>query len=187
MEKMVLPSTLTMTSGGATGHTDPENAWPAFMMPGEEHKVMAAETGNWRLEFFFFSAPGTAPQKGQGLSTHSAILGGRYYQSVHQGNIMGMPFEGQALIGYDNHRKIYFSTWIDNMGTDILYSEGQYNAREKRIELTGKRTDPTTGEPVPCKQFMIYTDEDNMTLQRFDQSGAQEFLSLEVRFMRIYP
>ncbi|MBK9333372.1 MAG: DUF1579 family protein [Ignavibacteria bacterium] len=29
-------------------------------------------------------------------------MGGRYQQGKHTGDMMGMPFEGMSLLGYDN-------------------------------------------------------------------------------------
>jgi hypothetical protein len=49
--------------------------------------------------------------------TNTMILGGRYQQSMIKGNMMGMPFEGMGLLGYDNAQKLFYSTWVDNMGT----------------------------------------------------------------------
>jgi hypothetical protein len=35
-----------------------------------------------------------------------------------------MPFEGISTLGYDNAKKTFFSTWIDNMGTGMMVMEG---------------------------------------------------------------
>ena len=45
--------------------------------------------------------------------------------------MMGMPFQGMSTMAYDNGKKTFMSTWIDNMGTGILETEGTYDAGTK--------------------------------------------------------
>jgi Protein of unknown function (DUF1579) len=45
------------------------------------------------------------------------ILGGRYQQSTTKGSFNNMPFEGISLLGYDNAKKVFMNSWVDNMGT----------------------------------------------------------------------
>ena len=40
------------------------------------------------------------------------------------GDMMGSPFSGIGLNGYDNNTGKYVSTWMDTMSTAILYFEG---------------------------------------------------------------
>lgn len=59
------------------------------------------------------------------------ILGGRYQQSMHTGSFNGMPFEGISLVGYDNTKKVFMSSWADNMGTGSMYMEGTWDQTPK--------------------------------------------------------
>lgn len=52
--------------------------------------------------------------------------------------MMGMPFEGHGTLAYDNHRKMFVSTWIDNMGSGIMVLEGTYDDASKTLTLMGK-------------------------------------------------
>lgn len=38
-------------------------------------------------------------------------------------NIMGMPFEGFGLMGFDNTKKLCVGSWIDSMGADMMIME----------------------------------------------------------------
>ncbi len=184
MEKMMLPSALTQASSVTTSGTEAEKNWTAFMSPGAEHVILAYENGHWDEEFFFYEAPGAAPKKAHAVCFSEMILGGRYQRSRHKGSIMGMPFEGECISGYDNGRKVFFSTWIDNMGTDMMYSEGQYNAEKRRIEYNSSYTDAKTGVVMHCKQFMTFTDTDHMVLERYITHQGEEFMSMAVQFVR---
>ncbi len=56
------------------------------------------------------------------------------------GKMMEMPFHGIGTEGYDNVRKKFMASWIDNMGTGILLMEGTYDALRKA------KPSPTPGE-----------------------------------------
>ena len=51
-------------------------------------------------------------------------LGGRFLEERVQSSFMGQPFSGIGYTGYDNVKKKYVSTWMDNMGTMIMVMEG---------------------------------------------------------------
>ena len=69
------------------------------------HKEMAKWDGEWNEEIHMWMAPGAPPQKMQATCVNKMILGGRYQESKHTGNFMGMPFEGISTTGYDNAEK----------------------------------------------------------------------------------
>lgn len=185
MEKMILPSTLTQSCSSDPTGTNMEKAWTSIMTPGPEHDILASENGTWNEEILFYPQPGAAPKKAQAVCVNEMILGGRFQRSTHIGNIMGMPLEGECISGYDNGRKVFFSTWIDNMGTDMMYSEGRYDAEKKCIEYIGTCTDPTSGKIMGCKQYLIFRDPNAMTLERYIAAPqGEEFMSMEIRFTR---
>ena len=41
--------------------------------------------------------------------------------------MMEMSFKGMAIEGHDDVQQKFVSTWIDNMGTSIIMSEGTYD------------------------------------------------------------
>ena len=49
--------------------------------------------------------------------------------------MMDMSFTGMAIEGYDNVKKKFVSSWIDNMGTMILNSEGTYDPAAQDLHL----------------------------------------------------
>lgn len=111
-------------------------------------------------------------------------MGGRYQRSVHTGEMMGMPFQGEGITGYDNGRKIFFSTWIDNMGTGMMYSEGKYDPVKKQLELKGKSTDPATGKAIDFRQTMKSIDADHQVMEMYMMNKGKEFKSMEIKLTR---
>lgn len=186
MKKLILLSALTLTCSFAVKaqNSAEEKAWMAFMTPGEQHNTMAAENGIWDEEITFYMAPGAPPTTAKSVCTNEMILGGRYQRSVHKGEMMGMPFEGEGITGYDNGRKIFFSTWIDNMGTGIMYSEGKYDPVKKQLEFKGKSTDPASGAAKAFRQTMKNIDADHQVMEMYMVNKGKEFKSMEIRFTR---
>ena len=53
------------------------------------------------------------------------IMNGLYQESNHTGDMMGIRcFTARVVVAYDNHRKEFISTWIDNMGSGIMVLKG---------------------------------------------------------------
>ena len=120
--------------------------WIDYMTPGKAHKWLADANGTWTGEVNMWMSPDAPPTKSTTTSTNKMIMGGRYQQSSHQGNMMGQPFEGQSTVGYDNIKKVFVSTWIDNAGTGIMVLSGPWDAATKSMTLTGKMVNPSAGD-----------------------------------------
>ena len=70
------------------------------------------------------------------------LMGGRYVEHTWKGNMMGMPFEGRGTDGYDNIGKQYVSSWMDNMGTGIMYSTGTCDDGGQGVHLQRRHVGP---------------------------------------------
>lgn len=159
-------------------------AWQDFMTPGEMHKMMAADNGVWNTEMTMWMKPGTDPIKSTGTSTNSMILGGRYQQGMFKGDFMGMPMEGISTLGYDNAKKMFVSTWIDNMGSGVMYMEGTYDAKTKAIKFNGKQTDPMTNTDMMIKETFTFMDSNTQKMEMFNIVDGKEVKMMEIVFKR---
>src|SRR5687767_1929741 len=117
--------------------------WMNYMTPGKEHELLASANGTWTGEVTMWMEPGKEPMKSTMTATSKMILGNRYQQTVNKGNMMGMPFEGISTTGFDNSKKVFFSTFMDNMGTGLMTGEGKWDEATKSITFKGKMVDPT--------------------------------------------
>src|SRR5262245_21579950 len=119
---------ITFSAGSAYSQSDQDmQKWMQYMTPGDMHKMLAKGAGSWKAKTTFWMAPGAEPVVSDATFTGEMILGGRYLMSKYSGNMMGMPFEGIAIEGYDNAGKMFVSTWVDNMGTGIMNMQGKYD------------------------------------------------------------
>lgn len=122
--------------------------WKEFATPNENHKVLDTLVGSWDHTVKWWMSPGGNPEESKGTSEIKWIMGGRYLQQLVQGTSMGQPFEGMGITGYDNAKKEYNSIWIDNMGTGIMMTTGNYDPNTKTLTELGKYTDPIEGQKV---------------------------------------
>jgi len=159
-------------------------AWQTYMAPGEVHKMMAAYIGEWSDEITMWMAPGAPPEKTITTSKSEMIMGGRYQVSKSTGTMMGMPFEGMGLMGYDNAKKVFTSTWIDNFGTGTLTMEGTWDDQTKSITLKGKMVDPMSGKEVMTKQVIKFIDKDNQVMEMYDNKTGTEVKTMEIKSTR---
>ena len=112
------------------------------------------------------------------------VLGGRYQQSTYKGSIDNMPFEGMNTMAYDNARKIYISTWIDNMGTGLMYSEGTFNESSKTMTLKGMATDAVSGKEVLFREVFTIVDDNNHLMEMYDTKGGKETKTMSIKLVK---
>jgi len=166
------------------GMTPEMKAWMNYMTPGDMHKLLAKNVGTWESTITMWMDPNTPPTTTVGSSVNEMILGGRYLQSKHYGNFSGMPMEGIGLEAYDNVKKSFYSTWIDNMGTGIMYLEGKYDPATKTITYEGTAVDPITGKDMKVRETMKYIDDSHSAMEMFTIDGGNEFKSMHIDFVK---
>jgi len=116
--------------------------------PGEPHKALAKLEGTWTTRSRSWMEPGKPPVESSGTCEQKLILDGHYLQQVYAGDMMGQPFTGISIMGYDNHTKKYESVWLDTMSTGIFYFVGPASRDGKTITQECKFDDPVKGSSV---------------------------------------
>ena len=165
---------------------DPEmmKAWQESMTPGPMHEMLASRVGEWKAEVTMWMDPTQPPETSEAKTVCESILGGRYFKSTHTGMMMGMPFEGFELNGYDNVKKKFFNVWIDNMGTGIMVSEGTYDETSKILTFTGQMTDPM-GTDMNVREVITASDNDHSTFEMYMDMDGKEMKTMEIKYTRI--
>ena len=130
-------------------------------------------------------APGAPPEQSTGTSENTWALGGRYVQQTFHGSMMGQPFEGIGYIGYDNIKKQYVSTWMDNMSTAVMSSTGSLDASGKGMTFKGTMDDPMSGKPMKMEEKMSIADNDHHMLEMWSPGpDGKMFKSMEITYTR---
>ena len=160
----------------------------------ENHKVLASMDGSWNytIKFWMNPDPNAPPQQSKGTATRKSIMGGRYsvmdvsgkmQMPGEGGKMKDMQFKGMGLEGYDNVKKKFVGSWIDNMGTGIQFSEGTYDPATKTFTYTSE-IEMMPGMKTPVREVIKATDKDHMTLEWYENRGGQEKKTMEINYTR---
>jgi hypothetical protein len=159
---------------------------------GDNHKLLQEGAGTWSYKVKWWMNPDAAPTESKGTSVARAVMGGRYVITDHSGKFQmpgadgkmtEMDFKGMATEGYDNPKKKFVSSWIDNMGTGIMNSEGTYDPATKTLTYTGEYT-PMPGMTTKMRQLVKITNHDHRTMEFFEDRGGKEVKTMEINYTR---
>jgi hypothetical protein len=116
----------------------PEEApsWLALTRPGEPHRRLDPLVGTWDLSVGPENAAGG--EDSTGTATFRWILGDRFLVEEVSTNLGGAPFEWMGIHGYDNAKKRYVSSWVDNLGTGIDSMTGSFEDATKTLGYEGE-------------------------------------------------
>lgn len=159
-------------------------AWQDYMTPGQMHEMLAKGVGEWTAKIKMWEDPSKPPTESIGTSEVKSILGGRYFEGTYKGTYNGMEFNGKTVNGYDNAKKKFFNTWIDNFGTGIMYLEGTYDEGNNLFTFTGTEVDPMSGKDIPVRETFKNVDADHQHMEMFMTDKDQEFKTMEIDYTR---
>lgn len=161
-------------------------AWMDYMTPGEAHKILEKSNGTWNGQITMWMAPGAPATNSTGQMVNSMVLGGRYQVGNHTGSFNGMPFEGISTVAFDNAKKVFISTWIDNMGTGLMVLEGPWDKSTNTIRLKGKMVDPISGKDVEVRETLKMIDDNNQVMEMFCSGpDGKEYKNMEIKYTRV--
>ncbi len=158
-------------------------AWQESMTTGEQHKMLGNMVGAWEGEITMWMDPAEPPETSIGTVKYESVFDGKYIMGKFSGNMMGMPFSGLEICGYDNVKKVFFSFWIDNMGTGTMYLEGNYDEKSSTLNYAGETVGPM-GDKMKVREVTTVIDKDHSKFEMFMDMGAGEMKSMEIKYTR---
>ena len=159
-------------------------AWQRTMAPGTGHARFDPMVGTWIAKTTMVMGPGAPPMTSEGVSDHRLILGGRYLEQHYRGSAMGMPFEGRGYTAYDNTRKRYVGTWMDNFGTGMMHSVGSGKPSDKRIDFAAESHDPM-GKLVKFDCRLEIQDKDHHTYEMWTKApNGKRYRCMRIEYTR---
>lgn len=165
-----------------------------FSKPGENHKLLADMAGTWsyNIKTWMNPDPNAPPQQSTGTATRKPIMDGRYFVFEVNGK-MQMPgpngkmkdvnFKGMSIEGYDNVKKKFVATWIDNTGTGIEFSAGTYDPATKTFTYNSEM-EPMPGIKTQVREVIKIVDNNHHTLEWYENRGGTEAKTLEINYTR---
>jgi hypothetical protein len=116
-----------------------------FTQPGEHHKELERFVGRWNTETRITMVGHDAPAE-KGTAEFSWLMPGRWLKGETTGTVMGMPFDGFSITGYDNFKQSYVTTMVGNFDTAMIRAEGDMDPSGKALLLYGTLDEYLTGE-----------------------------------------
>lgn len=158
--------------------------WKKLGTPGEPHRLFAGLAGSWTTQTKEWMEPGKPPTESAGTAEMKMLLDGRFLYQEYNSHMMGQPFSGIGIDGYDNLTKKYVTAWIDSMGTGIFFMDGTASADGKTITLKGSHPEPGGGKMTHRAVWKII-DKDNQTFEMYGaHHGQKEMKFLEIVYIR---
>lgn len=153
--------------------------------PGAPHQRLAKWTGTWTTRTRASMGPDEPPMETTGTCVQKMLFDGRYLQQEYTGEMMGNPFSGINLIGYDNHAGKYVSTWFDSMSTGLNCFEGSASADGKSITQECSYDDPVRG-PVVWRSVTNIVDDNTLVYEMYiTPKGGKEEKEMEMTLTRM--
>jgi hypothetical protein len=119
--------------------------------PGAPHQALASAVGSYDLKIKSWHEPGGPAMEEPGTATRSMTLDGRVLVEQVKSSMMGAPYTGHGMMGFDNVTGKYWSTWNDSMSTGIMVTEGTCDPQGKTCTFTGSWNDPIKKAPVKAR------------------------------------
>jgi hypothetical protein len=136
--------------------------------PGEPHKHLSAMVGKWTTTVKTSGMPGMPAEETKGAAVYRSILDGRQIVGDTTGTMMGMPFNGFMLLGYDNVTKEYVSTWTDNWSSGQYMTRGAADDAGKVVTMKGIIKDAMTPDGRPWALVIKIESKDKHVIEVLD-------------------
>jgi hypothetical protein len=156
-----------------------------YATPVKEHEYLKKYVGAWDAEVKSWEDPAAAPMTQKANMKGELIFGGRFVKCSFDGTMMGQPFSGLQIIGYDLFQKKYVSFWIDSMSTNFFLTAGALGPTGKALSETGTWPDPMTGgmEKVRVVTTWLEDGKFSFELHRIGKDG-KDVKSMEITYTR---
>jgi hypothetical protein len=170
-------------TGDGHGHEmDPQamQKMMEMMQPGPQHEAMDFWAGTWKANV----TNAMTGEESEGTYTFEWALGGRVLVGNFSGTMMGQPYEGMSIDGYDKQSGAYYSLWMDTTTTGYTMFTGKAEG-EDTVVYTGTGTDPMTGGEMKMRSVSTRTGDDTFTYTMYVSQGGQEMKVMEMTGTRM--
>lgn len=170
-----------------TSPQDQQKAMEAYMKAGavtEDHAYLKRFAGSWTAATTMWTTPGQPPATSENSFEGRMILGGRFVALDYKGTMMGQPFEGLQITGYDNMQKKYLTLWLDNTSTSFFELAGTLDVKTDTITQTGNWADPMGGTSKVRAVTRFINPNEYVFEQYMVLPDGKEFKSMEMRCAR---
>jgi len=160
-------------------------AMMAAATPGPHHQAMTKTVGTWEMSSKMWMAPGAPPMESAGTATIEGLMDGRFVMETAKAPMMGMPWEGRGLWGYDNTTKKHIGFWFDSFGTMMMSFEGTCDGACKVLTMKSTYMDPMTKTTKTMKSVSKTVTDDHTVNELYDVAkDGTETKMMEITYKR---
>jgi hypothetical protein len=152
---------------------------------GPEHAELKKMVGTWDVAVKMWPDAGMPAQDFSGKAEMKMILGDHYLQQDFTATMMGQPFTGISITGFDNSLKQYEAIWIDSMGSSIMWAEGKASKDGKTINLKTEMTDPLKKKLIKGREVLRIESDTKHVMEMYGPSLAgKEYKMMEITYTK---
>lgn len=142
-----------------TAATGEAQEMPEMPKPTKEHELLKQFAGDWGFTAETVPVPGQESMKCKGKES-AKMVGGFWYVSNAEGDMMGMPVTNLLTLGYSPEKKKYIGTFVCSMDGTLWQYEGAMDESGKKLTL--ETEGPSMMEPgKKCKFREVLELKDN--------------------------
>ena len=160
----------------------------------DNHKLLTSMDGTWSytVKMWMNGDPSSKPDTSKGTAVRKSMMDGRYVSMDVSGKIempgpdgkkQEMTFKGHGMEGYDNVKKKFVGTWVDNMGTGIMMSEGDYDPATKSFTYNSE-FEMMPGMKQKIREVVKMADKDHMSMEWYEDRGGKEVKTMQIDYTR---
>lgn len=143
----------------------------AYGALNEHHAYLKQFEGEWECNMKWWMSAEMPPIENTVSCSAKLGFGGHFLTETYSGKVTmgpGTPpeeFQGRSTMGYDNHRKQYVSTWIDNWGSGMMTEFGSASQNGKVFNFEGENYCCMTDKICQSKSTITIVDADTRTME----------------------
>ncbi len=182
-------------AGASAGKPDPAEMMKLMMEMAElneNHKLLGELVGTWDYTVKYWFDPSAPVNESKGIAVRKPTMDGRFFILESEGKMQmpgadgrmkQMDFKGTSIEGYDNAKKKFFATWMDNMSTGLMLAEGSYDPATKTYTYHATM-ELLPGEITKVRETVKVIDKDHHLFEFFEDRGGKEVRTMEITYAR---
>ena len=159
-------------------------AWQEMMTPTMHHEQMVKMAGDWMVHSKMQMDPSAPVMESDGTSHMEMVANGLFLQETVHAPMMGMPWEGHGVFGFDKTKNKHVGIWYDSLGTMFMHFEGECTNNCGSVTMVSNYTDPMTNQPATMKIVSTITDADHASNKMYGVTDGKEWLMGEITYTR---
>jgi hypothetical protein len=156
-------------------------AWMESAKAGPSHKMLADMAGTWEVNATSYDNP-KSPTTSKGSAVKTMMMDGRFLKEELTGEMMGMPFNGFGITGFNNTTRKFETIWLDSMGTMIMTGSGE--GENGTCTVLMDFVDPMSKQKMTAKGVTKVVDANKHVYTMYLMVGGKEMKTMEAEYIR---